>query len=237
MQTRTTFILPVLVFVFAISSWLSPTKTEAKANNEITSQRWYQRCSQQLGISISASENRLLYTRLSEWYGTPYQFGSNEIQIGTDCSGFVSKIYAEVYALSLPRTAQSMYDYIQKVPYSDLQTGDLVFFRTGKTFRITHVGIYLKEGKFIHASSFHGVTISNLDKAYYQKRLVGVGRHQKMQKPTSMVYHFEKLSPKKAGLVIPQKEIMGLLPISKEIVKPQFEHFLENRKMHTERFY
>lgn len=237
MQTRTTFTFPIFAFLFTIISWLTLTETEANIRDKITSQRWYQRCSQQLGISISASENRLLYTRLSEWYGTPYQFGNNEIQIGTDCSGFVSKIYAEVYALSLPRTSQAMYDYIQKVPYSDLQTGDLVFFRTGKTFRITHVGIYLKEGKFIHASSFHGVTISNLNKTYYRQRLVGVGRHQQMQNSTSMSYHFQKLSPKKAGLIISQKKSNDSLPISQEMISSRFKYFLENRRIHTERFY
>ncbi len=207
---------------------------------EITYRFWYKYCSSKLGIEVSASDNQILYTHLSEWHGTPYQYGANEINTGTDCSGFISKVYANIYDLELPRTAQAMYDYVEKINDNDLQTGDLLFFRTGKTDRITHVGIYLKDGKFMHASSFHGVTVSNLEKEYYQKRFAGAARHQDMNLVEQKNTNFQKLRTKKVRL-IPIENVDEITQISLAFqvaeAQEEFNQFIENQENGVYRIY
>jgi probable lipoprotein NlpC len=84
---------------------------------------------------------------------------------GIDCSGFV---YVTVYhqlGIRLPRNTRSLLRLGEHIAQSDLQTGDLVFFKTGRSLR--HVGIYLEKGLFMHASTHEGVTMSSLDETYW----------------------------------------------------------------------
>jgi cell wall-associated NlpC family hydrolase len=96
---------------------------------------------------------------------------------GTDCSGFVFNIYRSVYGKNLARNSADMLRRnCRSISLQNLQEGNLVFFATGRNLKkISHVGIYLKDGKFAHASTSNGVTISNLNEPYYRQRWVSGG--------------------------------------------------------------
>lgn len=132
-----------------------------------------------LGIDIDLNDNHHLYIEAAEWIGTPYRSGGNSKR-GTDCSGLSSHLYKKVYHTKLPRTSAEQYAESTKVTKRNLREGDLVFF-TSKNSRkqVSHSGIYLKEGKFIHASTSQGVIISNLDERYYTTHWKSGGRYRK----------------------------------------------------------
>ena len=104
-----------------------------------------------------------LYQQFSKWHGTPYRFGGNS-RSGIDCSAFVQLTYLNKFGIELPRTASQQARQGERIDKSDLQPGDLVFFRNGN-----HVGIYLEGDKFLHASSRKGVTISSLNNVYWSR--------------------------------------------------------------------
>ena len=127
------------------------------------------------GIQITPRDNYTLYNIVAQWLGTPYKSGQNTMR-GTDCSGFAGNIYRTVYKKNLARnTADILRLNCRKITRQNLREGDLVFFATGRTKKVSHVGVYLKEGKFAHASTSKGVIISNLNETYYQKRWVSGG--------------------------------------------------------------
>lgn len=122
---------------------------------------------------VEAVTNEKLVNFLEEWYGTPYQFGGDSKK-GVDCSAFTCAMMSDVYGLSLPRTSREQYKAGQRVSKSDLMQGDLVFFNT--TGGVSHVGVYLHNNKFVHASTSSGVMISDLDDAYFKRRYLGATR-------------------------------------------------------------
>jgi len=85
---------------------------------------------------------------------------------GIDCSGFVQRIYRDLFGLQLPRTTADQVQYAKKIPDQRLKAGDLVFFRPSENVR--HVGIYLGEGEFAHASKSDGVMVSRMDDPYWR---------------------------------------------------------------------
>jgi cell wall-associated NlpC family hydrolase len=103
--------------------------------------------------------------------GVPYAFGGTS-SAGFDCSGFVQHVFA-LLGVSLPRTADAQYD-AGRPAVGGPRPGDLVFFDTYGG--VSHVGIYLGHGKFVHASSSHGVTVSHLSESYWAARYVGAKR-------------------------------------------------------------
>ena len=111
-----------------------------------------------------------------QYLGAPYKFGGYSFKTGIDCSGYVKKIFSK-FNVDLPRTARDIYYRTgTQVAKSQLQTGDLVFFRTYARYP-SHVGIYMGNGKFIHASSgSRKVTITSLNKDYYRQRYIGAKR-------------------------------------------------------------
>jgi lipoprotein Spr len=134
--------------------------------------------SAKLGMDIEYTDNQALYTEISGWLGTPYRSGGSN-KSGIDCSGLASQIYRKVYRIRLPRTSGVQYSNSTKVGLSHLREGDLVFFtssRSGK--KVAHSGIYLKNGKFVHASSSQGVIISSLNEDYYKKYWKSGGRYK-----------------------------------------------------------
>ncbi|NBC17761.1 MAG: hypothetical protein GVY18_10650 [Bacteroidetes bacterium] len=100
------------------------------------------------------------------WDGTPHRWGGTSRR-GVDCSGLVQAIFAERFDVELPRTTREQARQGQKVRASRRAPGDLVFFKTAPKTR--HVGIYLGDGEFVHASSSSGVTVSRLNGAYWQR--------------------------------------------------------------------
>lgn len=108
---------------------------------------------------------RALYAQLAEWRAVEYRYGGTSKR-GVDCSGFVYVTYLSRFGVHLPRTTQRQARAGPRVSMSRLRPGDLVFFHTGWGKR--HVGIYVESGRFIHASTSAGVTMSRLGSGYWK---------------------------------------------------------------------
>ncbi|UKJ06078.1 C40 family peptidase [Solitalea lacus] len=122
---------------------------------------------QELGINEKELKNVNLLRFIDDWIGVPYKIGGMT-KAGIDCSGFTSLLYKTVYELSIPRTTSQIYSIMDQKPYTALREGDLVFMNyDGK--KNSHVGIYLKNGRFVHASTSKGVMISDFNQSWYQK--------------------------------------------------------------------
>lgn len=111
-----------------------------------------------------ASVTDTLNRQFMEWRGVKYRSGGLS-KAGVDCSGFVHLTFRKKFGLSIPRTTRDLLGYGRKVSRRALRPGDLVFFRTG--LRKRHVGIYMGEDKFIHASTSRGVMVSNMQEKYW----------------------------------------------------------------------
>ena len=122
---------------------------------------------------------RLSVIESAEKYeGTPYRYGGVSAS-GLDCSGFLNISFMDALGVTLPRSASALYSWVIRIPIENAQPGDLVFFRTGSTNSINHVGLYLGNRRFIHAASagsITGVIYSNLDEPYYASTYAGAGR-------------------------------------------------------------
>lgn len=108
--------------------------------------------------------------------GTPYRYGGLDRR-GLDCSGLVYLCFQEALGTAVPRTTLALYRWTEKIPAAGLRRGDLVFFNTAG--RVSHVGIYTGEGRFIHAASSGprtGVMYSRLDEDYWRRTYAGAGR-------------------------------------------------------------
>lgn len=130
------------------------------------------------GVRITGDDNIFLYNEGAKWLGTPHRMGGSTKR-GVDCSGFVTLVFREVYGIQLARSSADMLKHnCRKVSRAKLQEGDLVFFRTGREKKNIpdHVGIYLKNGKFIHTSTSKGVMVSSLSEPYYTRTWVTGGR-------------------------------------------------------------
>ncbi len=104
------------------------------------------------------------------FYGTPYKFGGNSFHT-LDCSGFVQKVF-RANGIELPRDSRSQAKYGYKVSLSELKPGDLLFFKTYKQ-DVSHVGIYIGDGKMIHAATRGGrVMLSSIREPYYRQRFL-----------------------------------------------------------------
>lgn len=117
--------------------------------------------------------NRRIISTAMQYIGVPYVFGGTS-PYGFDCSGYVQYVFAHA-GISLPRTADAQYEVGTPISTTDLMPGDAVFFTT-YTYGASHVGIYVGDGNFIHASSSRGVTISSLSSAYYSTHYIGARR-------------------------------------------------------------
>jgi len=125
---------------------------------------------------VEQMRNEKLLSFMDEWYGTRYRYGGTS-KDGVDCSGFVCALMTSVYGFSnLPRTARDQYEGSRRIDLDELQQGDLVFFHTiAKKKTVSHVGVYLCNNKFVHAS-VSGVMISDMNEGYYAQHYVGAGR-------------------------------------------------------------
>lgn len=116
-----------------------------------------------------------LASEIRAFLGTPYHWGGTSVR-GVDCSGLVQTVFQRVYGVSLPRTTEELYQSGVQLHETPLRLGDLVFFSNGHRREVSHVGIYLGEGKFVHASTSRGVLVSDLRERYYRRHFAGARR-------------------------------------------------------------
>ncbi|HEV8284294.1 MAG TPA: NlpC/P60 family protein [Chitinophagaceae bacterium] len=125
-----------------------------------------------LNTEVEQVQNIPLYQNIDDWYGTPYKLGGYT-KNGIDCSAFVQTIFVSAFGITLPRTAKEQYTTTRRISRTELQEGDLLFFNTRGG--VSHVGIYLQNNKFVHAS-ISGVMISDMFEPYYVKHFIAAGR-------------------------------------------------------------
>jgi lipoprotein Spr len=127
------------------------------------------------GIIPSSDDDKLLFENAAEWWGVKYRWGGLS-KTGVDCQGLVRNVVHSTYGITLPAGAGSQYRMCTPVRNkAELQPGDLVFFRIGGGY-ISHVGLYLKNNKFVHATTCCGVVVSDLDEYYYRLWYFSGGR-------------------------------------------------------------
>ncbi len=157
----------ILLYILFIPLILSSCGTQRLSISKSKTQE----LSRKLGFTVSRKDNIALMEEVSHWLGTPYRLGGTTRQ-GVDCSGFVNAVYKKVYHKQLQRTVAQIYNTdCKRIGKKRVKQGDVVFFNFKKRHRrqLTHMGIYLKRGYFVHASTSRGVMINHLSQEYYRK--------------------------------------------------------------------
>lgn len=171
-------LLTVLLLLFAVTAssqdTLQPAPVIAVVRPDsafIVKQNLY---FQQFGLHPDSAATRKLYDVVYQWKGTRYKYAGHT-RNGIDCSGFAGVIYAQCYDTTLPGGCVNIYTMVDTVRKDSLREGDLVFFKIRKG-QISHVGVYLGNSYFAHASVHSGVTVSSLNEDYYRKYYFTGGR-------------------------------------------------------------
>ncbi len=174
----------ILLLVLACSSAVhaAPGSTPAEAQEPL---QWTVNLRSQLaelGHNVAGQAHDVadrtsdLVTTAMGLLGVPYRRGGTSAETGFDCSGFVRNIYEQTRGLLLPRQASEQAASTEKIDKKDLQPGDLVFFNTMRR-AFSHVGIYVGDGKFIHAPrSGAKVRVEDMQESYWQRRFNGARR-------------------------------------------------------------
>ena len=141
---------------------------------------------QLLNRNVEEINNISLYNFIDEWWGTRYRYGGKDKK-GIDCSALTGLLMSSVFAIKLPRTAREQYSASVKIEKEEMNEGDLVFFNT--TGGVSHVGVYLGNNYFVHASRNSGVIISNLLDPYYENRFISGGRVSEQANNVAGTFH------------------------------------------------
>jgi len=171
----------LLLIAISIVVFSSCSSTQSYGNKQLYDPAEVAQVSKKLGIPLkntNAEDDKYmrLYAECSLWMGVRYRYAGNTKK-GVDCSGLVHNIYKATYRKKIPRSTKDLSSKTRTVKRNQLQTGDLVFFATTKNKKkATHVGIYLKDGYFIHASTSSGVIVTHLNESYYKSRWIKGGR-------------------------------------------------------------
>jgi len=124
------------------------------------------------GIDTADLVSQNFVREINRWSKVRYKMGGITKK-GADCSGFVSKVFQNTLTIQLPRTSREQAKVGERIDQDELQFGDLVFFYKGgkrHSKRISHVGIYIGDGNFVHSSRRKGVGVDALSKGYYSQR-------------------------------------------------------------------
>ena len=170
---KITIVIALFFSVLAVQAQTknSPVSTDDKSDDQESLAKDY--LSQIMGVAMSATSNMKLFNFVYDWIGTPYHFGGSS-RHGIDCSGFTKELYSKVFNMDIERSSRDIFSMVSPVRKDDLKEGDLVFFKIHSR-RISHVGIYLGNNRFAHASS-KGVAISSLNDDYYRRYFYRGGR-------------------------------------------------------------
>lgn len=181
------FLFLVVVFLAACSIRPAPRYTRSRPVPPRKENKGIQRKQNTENVSDKQEDNQAkepnnqqdLRTRFAlevqRFIGAPYVWGGAS-PAGTDCSGMIRAIFRRALGIDLPHSAQQLFEYGYPVTKEELRLGDLVFFRDPFSSNISHVGIYLDQGQFVHASLSAGVTLSELDSSWYSEIYLGARR-------------------------------------------------------------
>ncbi len=161
LSLASTVLLSCIIAFFMSSSWA--LSMESRSDSLLPS----------FGLTDQQFEKKA-----KEYLGVPYRKGGTSKK-GMDCSGFARMLYNRLFHIDLPHSSVQQYKLseLKKISKTGMQPGDLIFFGNKGKKRINHVGVYLSNGKFIHASTSLGITVSRLNDSYWKKRFVGSKRH------------------------------------------------------------
>ncbi|WP_207533597.1 C40 family peptidase [Desertivirga arenae] len=168
------FIVGFLLVLVSVSSQAQTTKKSSEKSTADPDNLAKDYFSQIMGIAASATSNVKLYQFVYDWLGTPYRLGG-DTEKGIDCSGFAYQLYDKVFNTVIGNNSRNIFSMVNPVNKEELKEGDLVFFKINSK-SISHVGVYLGDDKFAHASSSRGVMISNLNEAYWRRYYYKGGR-------------------------------------------------------------
>lgn len=129
---------------------------------------------EKLAVDVTNIANNNLYQFIDDWYAVPYKY-AGKTKEGIDCSGFTSTLYQNVYKKNISSSTKALIVETTKIKPEELKEGDLVFFKI-ESKTVSHVGVYLQNNKFVHASTKRGVIISDLNEPYYKKYFLSAGR-------------------------------------------------------------
>ncbi len=155
--------------------WSTESTSEKEVGSEIPTTRVSESeiISQSGSLPSSAVVESILRQELDGWMGVPHVLGGTTKK-GVDCSALVQRVFADALGIQTPRTTAKQLRTGMSIRRDAMKTGDLVFFRPGQSYR--HVGIYLRDGDFAHASSSRGVMISNLSEPYWSRSFIDARR-------------------------------------------------------------
>ena len=172
---------PLLAFLIFASTMLFAVRAHAGPSgsgddlDKLLSDKGLMTHIERVGQTVSNKASQLVVNAMG-FLGVPYRRGGNSAETGFDCSGFVRAMYEQSIGLILPRKAEQQAAATENIARSDLQPGDLVFFNTMRR-AFSHVGIYVGEGKFIHAPKPGAeVRVENMSVSYWSRRFDGARR-------------------------------------------------------------
>lgn len=163
--------LVALLLILSVVSSQAQSEKKTTADPDNLAKDYF---SQIMGVAVSATSNVKLYQFVYDWLGTPYRLGG-DTERGIDCSGFAYQLYDKVFNTVIGNNSRNIFSMVNPVNKEELKEGDLVFFKINSR-AISHVGVYLGNDKFAHASSSRGVMISNLNEAYWKRYYYKGGR-------------------------------------------------------------
>jgi lipoprotein Spr len=168
------FLACILLFTSCQGSKKTSQTAISRKENNSSSTAITSKYATLLGVNVSELSNAQLYTFIDSWMGTPYLYGGKNKE-GIDCSGFTEMLYKTVYKKEITGSSRDLFSKCNPVSKDKLQEGDLVFFKI-ESENVSHVGIYLTNNKFVHATVKKGVMIDDLKEAYYTKYYFKGGR-------------------------------------------------------------
>lgn len=168
---KTILVACTLLTFLLNNTFAQSTKTTSTSDPDNLAKEYF---TQIMGVAASATSSTKMYQFIYDWIGTPYHLGGDS-KNGIDCSKFAAHLYDQVFNTNIGSNSRNIYSKVDKVKKGDLKPGDFVFFKI-RSKRITHMGVYIGDNKFAHASSSKGVMISNLDEAYWKRYYYNGGR-------------------------------------------------------------
>lgn len=175
---RNTFRSIFILFSLAVSLSSCGSRKDISKTDTTTSTSKSKKVQKKYAEILSVDEDKIdnlkLYTFIDEWYGVPYKYGGKN-KSGIDCSNFTSTLYNFVYNKPINGSSSSIFNQCKVISKNNLEEGDLVFFKIDND-NISHIGVYLQNNKFVHATTKKGVMIDDLDEAYYKKYFYKCGR-------------------------------------------------------------